>query len=290
MRGPELFHKPVLLDEVLRLIVPRSGGVFVDATVGLGGHAHAVLESSSPHGRLAGVDRDSESLALARERLAPFGERVVLIHADYRLGPEVLSPVNRPPYDGVLIDLGLSSVHLGEPSRGFSFQLEGPLDMRYDRSGGLTLAEMLAAVRDEDLADIIYRYGEERESRRIARAIKRALAEGRLETTTDLAAVVAKAVRRWPSGIHPATRTFQGLRIWVNGELDGLVAAIKAWSRGLAEGGRLLVISFHSLEDRAAKAALRELVPEGFLLLTPKPRKTGLRQPSQYILQKSKLC
>lgn len=264
-------HQPVLLAEVLALLRPRPGGRYVDGTVGLGGHARAILDASAPDGRLAGLDRDAESLELARHALAPYGGRAVLIHADYRQGP---GTVDRP-YDGVLLDLGLSSMHLAEPARGFSFKAPGPLDMRFDRESGLTLAEMLHSIREEDLADVIYKYGEERESRRVAAAIKLAIRERRLHTTADLAQVVAAAIRRWPRGIHPATRTFQALRIWVNGELEGLGPAIKAWSRGLAEGGRLLVISFHSLEDRMVKHTLRELVPEGFLLLSRKPITAG---------------
>jgi 16S rRNA (cytosine1402-N4)-methyltransferase len=259
----------VLLREVLELLRPRSGGIYVDGTVGLGGHAGPILERSAPGGRVVGLDRDRESLALAREALAPYGDRAMLIAADYRQGPDV-APVG-PPFDGVLLDLGLSSMHLSDEARGFSFRNAGPLDMRFDRASGMTLRDMLAYVREDELADIIYAYGEERESRRIARAVKQALRERRVETTADLAEVVARAVRRWPRGIHPATRTFQALRIWVNDELRGLGPALKAWSRGLAEGGRLLVISFHSLEDRQVKQTLRELVPDGFLLLTPKP-------------------
>ncbi|MFN7971647.1 MAG: 16S rRNA (cytosine(1402)-N(4))-methyltransferase RsmH [Acidobacteriota bacterium] len=276
-------HEPVLVDEVLRLLAPRRGGLYVDGTVGLGGHAASVLEASSPDGRLVGLDRDAESLALAAHALARFGERVVLIHADYRQGPDGVrlpaSPL--PPYDGVLLDLGLSSMHLMEPERGFSFKAPGPLDMRFDRRAGLSLRDMLAYVKEGELADIIYKYGEERESRRIARNIKEAWSRGEIETTADLAAVVGKAVRRWPRSIHPATRTFQALRIWVNGELDGLGPALRAWSRGLSEGGRLLVISFHSLEDRIVKQSLRQLVPEGFLLLTPHPVAAGEAERSR---------
>lgn len=264
-------HEPVLLAEVLELLAPRGGGVYIDATVGLGGHSQALLAACGPTGRLVGLDRDPDTLAHATERLRPFAKRAMLIHADYRQGPAVLPRPDLLPYDGVLLDLGLSSMHLGDGARGFSFRTPGPLDMRFDRSRGLTLREMLETVGEEALADIIYNYGEERESRRIARRVKEALAADLITTTEDLADVVARAIRRWPRGIHPATRTFQALRIWVNDELEGLAPALRAWARGLAEGGRLLVISFHSLEDRVAKQTLRELVGDGFLLLTRKP-------------------
>jgi 16S rRNA (cytosine1402-N4)-methyltransferase len=271
--GSDAGHVPVLLAEVLELLAVRPGALCVDGTVGLGGHAAAVLRLSSPDGRLLGFDRDGEALAAAQARLAGFGARVRLEQADYREIPERLGG-ERP--DAVLLDLGVSSVQLGDPARGFSFQADGPLDMRMDRSRGTTAADLVNRMRESVLADLIHECGEEPASRRIARAIVRARETKPIETTAELAEIVRRAAPpRRPGGLHPATRTFQALRIRVNGELDGLREAFVRIAGCLAPGGRMAVIAFHSLEDRAAKEAFRELATRGFRVLTKKPVRPG---------------
>jgi 16S rRNA (cytosine1402-N4)-methyltransferase len=270
--GSDASHVPVLLAEVLELLAVRPGALCVDGTVGLGGHAAAVLRASAPDGRLVGFDRDGETLAAAQTRLAGFGARVRLEQADYRDVPERLGG-ERP--DAVLLDLGVSSAQLGDPARGFSFQAGGPLDMRMDRSRGPTAADLVNRMRERDLADLIHECGGEPASRRIARAIVRARDTKPIETTTELAEIVRRAAPRRPRGLHPATRTFQALRIRVNGELDGLGEAIVRIAGCLAPGGRMAVIAFHSLEDRAAKQAFRALAAQGFRTLTKKPVRPG---------------
>ncbi len=269
-------HRPVLLEEALELLAVRPGGRYVDGTLGLGGHAAEVLRRSAPDGSLLATDRDGVSLALARERLSDFSERARFIQADFREIPSLLGPDQA---DGILLDLGISSAQLDDPERGLSFQVEGPLDMRLDRSQGLTAGEIVNRMRERELADLIYRFGEEPASRRIARAIVEARARRHLRTTRELADIVKRAAphRRRP-GLHPATRTFQALRIHVNQELDGLDEALRALARCLAPAGRLAVIAFHSLEDREVKQAFRGLASEGFRLLTKKPVRPGERE------------
>ena len=265
-------HRPVLLAEALELLAVRPGGVYVDGTVGLGGHAEEILRRSSPDGRLVGGDRDAETLARAAERLAGCGERVRLLHADYR---ELPARLGGEPVDGILLDLGVSSLQLDSAERGFSFQREGPLDMRMDRSGGATAAELVNRLPERQLADLIYRYGEERASRRIARAVVEARRRAPLRTTAELAALVRRAVRGARPGFDPATRTFQALRIHVNRELEGLGPGLEALARCLKPAGRMAVIAFHSLEDREVKHAFRALAGAGFRLLTRKPLRPG---------------
>ena len=271
--GSDAGHVPVLLAEVLELLAVRPGGLCVDGTVGLGGHAAAVLRATAPDGRLVGLDRDGETLAAAQARLAEFGSRVRLEQGDYREIPDRLAGERA---DAILLDLGVSSLQLDDPARGFSFQAEGALDMRMDRSGGTTAADLVNGMRESDLADLIHEYGEEPASRRIARAIAFARERKPIETTTELADIVRRAApRRRPGGLHPATRTFQALRIRVNRELDGLGEAITSIARCLAPGGRMAVIAFHSLEDREAKGAFRALAARGYRLLTKKPVRPG---------------
>jgi 16S rRNA (cytosine1402-N4)-methyltransferase len=265
-------HVPVLRAEVLEVLQPRPGGRYLDATVGLGGHAEAILEASAPSGTLLGIDRDGEALALARERLAPFDSRVTLIRGRYEELPDLVEPGER--YDGILFDLGASSLQLDSADRGFSFGREGPLDMRMDRSAGDTTADLVNRLSEQELADLIFRWGEERWSRRIARAIVEARRRAPLQTTIALANVVARAVprRAWPRQIHPATRTFQALRIAVNDELVGLGAALEDAVGLLWPGGRIAAISFHSLEDRIVKQTWRRLEAAGRVrLLTRRP-------------------
>lgn len=257
-------HVPVLLEEVGALLQPARGGVFVDCTVGLGGHARMLLERGAT--RLIGIDRDTDALAMARESLAVFGDRVTLVHADYRDLARVLDAADVGEVAGVLADLGVSSMQLDADGRGFTFRRDEPLDMRMDRTQGETAAELIERVDEHELADVIFRFGEERKSRQVARAIVRARSEGRIETTGRLAEIVRRAVSRggpWQR-IDPATRTFQALRIWVNRELDGLDSfigsAVSRLQPGTAEtGGRVAVIAFHSLEDRVVKHTLRAL-------------------------------
>jgi 16S rRNA (cytosine1402-N4)-methyltransferase len=259
----------VLLDAALELLAVRPGGLYVDGTVGLGGHAAELLRRSAPGGRLLALDRDAETLERARERLGEFGPRARLVHADWRELPGLLGD-ERP--QGVLLDLGVSSVQLDTPERGFSFRTDGPLDMRMDRSEGATAADVVNRLPERELADVIYRYGEERASRRIARAIAQARQKAHLRTTAQLAQVVrAAAGRPRKPGLDAATLTFQALRIFVNRELEGLGEGLTAIAARLAPGGRLAVIAFHSLEDREVKNAFRELARGDFALLTRKP-------------------
>jgi 16S rRNA (cytosine1402-N4)-methyltransferase len=265
-------HLPVLLAESLELLAVRPGGLYVDGTLGLGGHASEVLRRSAPDGRFLGVDKDGETLERAMARLAPFGPRARFAQADFREIPELLAGALA---DGILLDLGVSSIQLDSAERGFSFQADGPLDMRMDRTRGETAAEVVNRTRERDLADLIFRFGEERGSRRIARAITRARERGPIRTTAELAEVVRRAAPRGRPGLHPATRTFQALRIRVNRELEDLAQALSALAECLAPGGRLVVIAFHSLEDREVKHTFRALATRGFRLLTKKPIRPG---------------
>lgn len=268
-----ILHEPVLRAETVELLDPADRGLVVDCTVGTGGHAAALLEAGAA--RVLGLDRDAEVLPFARRRLAAWQDRVNLVHADYRSLGDVLDGLGVERVDGALADLGCSSLQLEADGRGFSFRRNDPLDMRMDRTTGRTLAERLAEATPEGLADVIFRYGEERRSRRIARAVVGAWTGGGIRTTADLAAVVRRAARyRGRSRIDPATRTFQALRIWVNQELDGLDAFLRATAARLKAGARLAVISFHSLEDRVVKRTLRELERGGqfaLRVLTRKP-------------------
>ena len=266
-------HVPVMTAEVLQHLRPEQGGLFVDCTVGLGGHSRALLEAGAS--RVIGFDRDLDALARARETLAPWGDRVELVHADYREIDEVLDSRQIVHVDGTLADLGVSSMQFDAPGRGFSFQRDEPLDMRMDRTGGDTAADLIARATERDLADSIFLYGEERFSRRIARALVEARREAPVDSTGRLAAIVRRAIphRGGHVRIDPATKTFQALRIWVNRELDGLDRFVEAAARRLRAGARLVVIAFHSLEDRIVKHTLRALQQRNGLVqvLTKKP-------------------
>ncbi len=274
--GSDAGHTSVLLAETLELLAVRPGGLWVDGTVGLGGHAAAILRATAPDGRLVGLDRDGETLERARATLAEFAGRVRLEQADFREIPERLS--GEAP-DGILLDLGISSAQLDDPARGFSFQAEGPLDMRIDRTSPTTAADLVNGMREKELADLIYEYGGERASRRIARAIVRAREQEPIRTTTRLAELVRRAApRSRRRGLHPATRTFQALRIRTNRELDSLGEAIEGAALTLAPRGRMAVIAFHSLEDRAVKQSFRALAERGFRALTRKPLRPGAEE------------
>lgn len=273
-------HEPVLLDEALELLAVRPGGFYVDGTLGLAGHARAILAQSAPDGRLLGCDRDGEALELARDALVDQAERVRLEQADFRRIPELLGPQRA---DGILLDLGVSSWQLDSPERGFSFRHDGPLDMRLDRSRGASAAEAVNRLPEKVLADLIYAWGEEPASRRIASAI---VAERRVRpiaTTARLAEVVRRAAgRQRRPGLDAATRTFQALRIHVNAELERLQETLERLAGCLEPGGRMVVISFHSLEDRPAKQALRALQARGgFRVLTPKPVRPGAAEAAR---------
>jgi 16S rRNA (cytosine1402-N4)-methyltransferase len=265
-------HEPVMVAETVTLLAPSRGGLFVDCTVGLGGHARALLEAGAS--RILGLDRDPDALQLAADALAGFGDRVELVHADYRDLARMLDERGLPGIDGALADLGVSSMQLDSEGRGFSFRRDDPLDMRMDRSQGPTVADLIATVDEESLANVIFQYGEERYSRRIARAIVAARRLDPIRTTIALAQVVRRAIpRRGYQRIDPATRTFQALRIWVNRELEGLDRFLEAAVRRLHSGARLVVIAFHSLEDRIVKHTLRALQQRDALVqvLTKKP-------------------
>jgi 16S rRNA (cytosine1402-N4)-methyltransferase len=244
-------HVSVLPEEVVAYLSPRQDGYYCDGTLGGGGHAARILATGA---RLLGIDRDPAALAAAGEKLAPFGDRVKLVHGTYAQLPEL---VGEGEADGLLLDLGVSSPQFDVAERGFSFSADGPLDMRMDPTRGQTAAELIESLSDDELADVLFTYGEERHSRRIARAIK----EQQPATTAALARIVAQSMpaKDARERIHPATRTFQALRIAVNRELDELDAFLEAFPRLLKPGGRCVIISFHSLEDRRVKERFRDL-------------------------------
>lgn len=249
-------HRPVLLQEVIEALRPQPGGYYIDGTVGAGGHATAILQASHPDGQLFGFDQDQSALEIAKSRLAQFGRRVHLFHANFDRLTELAQAHQIPQADGILLDLGLSSMQVDQPERGFSFQVDGPLDMRMNTTTGPTAADLVNRLPENELADLIYRYGEERQSRRVARAIVKARP---IQRTVQLAQVVAKAAGySRQSKIHPATRTFQALRIAVNDELGALERTLPQAIAWLKPGGRLAVISFHSLEDRIVKQYFKQ--------------------------------
>lgn len=257
----ENLHKPVLLAETLELLTPRDSEMFVDATLGLGGHGEAIL-SAGDGIFLVGIDRDTDAIELARERLGKFGDRVKIFHANFSGIKQVLADAQIENVDGVLADLGVSSLQFDSETRGFSFRFDAPLDMRMDASSDAeTAAELLERLSEFEIARIIYEYGEERFSRRIARRIvwKREIGEP-IKTTKELAEAAEKSVKRGKKDkIHPATKTFQALRIAVNGELEILERFIRDAVDSLKTDGRLAVITFHSLEDRIVKQTLQKL-------------------------------
>jgi 16S rRNA (cytosine1402-N4)-methyltransferase len=256
-------------DEVLELLAPRSGGVYCDATVGGGGHAARILAGSAPDGRLIGIDRDETALAATRARLRESADRVTLVHGAFADAPRLLTELGAVPIDGFVLDLGVSSPQLDRPERGFSFRHDGPLDMRMDVTQGETAAELIRRVSRHELEQILRDYGEERFAGRVARVIKEAAGDNQLHTTKELAALVARAVPTRERKKDPATRTFQALRIAVNGELEQIERFLDQFARVLRPGGRVVVLTFHSLEDRIVKHRLRHL--PGFRLLTKKP-------------------
>jgi 16S rRNA (cytosine1402-N4)-methyltransferase len=272
-------HVPVFPAEIVELLRPRPGGRFLDATLGGGGHARLLLERILPGGILVGLDRDPEVVERLRTEMSAYADSFRLRCSDFAELGAALDEAGIDRVDGILLDLGLSSLQLADPQRGFSFTAAGPLDMRFDRRSGPTAAELLAALSERELAELIYRYGEERASRRLARRIAERRRQAPLRTTTELAELAAGAVPRRRPGrraIHPATRLFQALRIAVNDEMGSLERALAAGPPRLAPGGRMAVIAFHSLEDRAVKLRFRELARAGrYRLVTRRPLRPG---------------
>ena len=270
----EFGHVSVLLKEAIDFLGIRRGGTYVDATLGAGGHGYEIARRLGPEGHLIGLDRDPHALEVARQRLAnppaalnPDWPRITLLHTSFRDAGKLIPPDS---VDGLMADLGLSSLQLGDPARGFSFQAEGPLDMRMDPHSERTADQVVNHMDEEELAHVIYEFGEERRSRRIARAIVRARP---ITTTAHLEKVISAALRPMKSErIHPATRTFQAIRIFVNREIDELIALMLSVPQLLRPGGRMVIISFHSLEDRVVKDALRAGTKTGvYRVLTKKP-------------------
>jgi 16S rRNA (cytosine1402-N4)-methyltransferase len=247
-------HLPVLYNETILALRPQSPGNYVDATIGAGGHASGILQHSTPQGRLLGLDKDPQALTIAKETLKKFGDRAVLIHASYTQIIEKVQKMGWEKVDGILLDLGVSSMQLDSPERGFSFKYDAPLDMRFDTSLPGTAADLVNNTLENDLADIIWKYGEERNSRRIARAIVHARP---LKTTNELAEVIEKACGTRNSRINPATKTFQALRIAVNQELAALEEVLPKAVSILKPSARMAIITFHSLEDRIVKQFFR---------------------------------
>jgi 16S rRNA (cytosine1402-N4)-methyltransferase len=262
-------HATVMRDEVVRALAPRAGGTYVDATLGGAGHTVALLEAE-PRARIVALDRDPAAIAAAEERLAPVADRVMIVRATFSRLRDQLDAMGIAGVDGVIADLGVSSPQIDDAERGMSFRHEGPIDMRMDPESGETALELIDRLSDDELADVIYQYGDERRSRRIARSIRKAHAAGDLRTTLDLRRAIVRAVG--PArigGVDPATRTFQALRIAVNRELEELEALLAALPVVVAEGGVAAVISFHSLEDRLVKRVFAH--SDAWAPLTKKP-------------------
>ena len=254
--GSAFPHDPVLYQEIIYYLQPRQGGKYIDCTLGMGGHSQGILDASSPDGMVLGLDLDPEALLIARQRLAPYGSRFIQARASYTTIEEQMQEIGWQKVNGVLLDLGVSSLQFDTPERGFSFQMDGPLDMRFDPDNPKSAAELVNRLSEKELAELIYRNGEERKSRQIARAIVRARP---IKTTRQLAELVSNVNRSARPGdrIHPATRTFQALRIAVNQELESLEKILPLAVSVLLPGGRLVVVSFHSLEDRIVKQFIR---------------------------------
>lgn len=271
-------HVPVMGREVIDLLAPPVGGCFLDGTLGLAGHSLLIAKHIGPSGHLIGLDKDQAALSLARGKLSEFEGRLDLVHSDFRSFDVVLNKLGIKAVDGMLFDLGISSFQLDDPHRGFSFRSEGPLDMRMDQDALVTAKDMVNTLGEEELADVIYNFGEERFSRRIAKAIVQYRSRKPVETTKELEEIIFKSVpvsyRR--QRIHPATRTFQAVRIAVNRELESLTTVMNKCSDYLKVGGRIGVIAFHSLEDRIVKERFRELSKSGVMsLITKKPLRPG---------------
>ena len=255
-----MLHVPVLLKESVSFLCPRAGGLYADLTLGLGGHSEAILEAAGPDGRLISFDRDPDAVRLATERLDRFAGRVEIIHADFRDAAAILTDKGMGRLDGFMMDLGVSTMQLKTPERGFSFSTDAPLDMRMDTTRGETAADLLIEMSERELADVIFEYGEERWARKIAKRLCERRLDSPIKTTGELADAVKSAIpyKFWPPKTHPATRTFQALRIAVNDELGALSESLEAMLGLLSPGGRAVVLSYHSLEDRIVKQKFRD--------------------------------
>jgi 16S rRNA (cytosine1402-N4)-methyltransferase len=247
-------HRPVLYHEIIHALRPQRDGFYVDGTIGAAGHAIGILQASEPNGRLLGFDVDPQALSIARRRLEKYESRIVLILASYTTLGEQLDKLGWKSVDGILLDLGVSSMQLDTANRGFSFRTDAPLDMRFDPGNPVSAADLVNNLPEKELADLLYQYGEERRSRQVAKTIVQSRP---LYTTVQLAEVVARVTSGGRKGLHPATRTFQALRIAVNNELKAIEEVLPQAVNALAQGGRLAVISFHSLEDRIIKGFYR---------------------------------
>ncbi len=264
-------HTPVLAQEVLHYLNPQPGGLYVDGTLGLAGHTEAILQASAPSGRVIGFEWDEDALAFARQRLKSYGERITIARRNFAELAEGLSDLGVSVIDGLLLDIGLSSLQLDRGGRGFSFMQDEPLDMRMDMRREVTAAQLLAGCTEEELADILFYYGEEKQARRIAAEIVAQRKNLQIDTSKKLANLVVKAIPRrfHPKKIHVATKTFQGLRIAVNTELENLSNIIDVADRFLRPGAKFCIITFHSLEDRIVKRRFRS--HDQFEVLTPRP-------------------
>ena len=254
-KQPSSPHIPVLYHEIIQALAPHPGGLYIDGTVGAGGHAWGILEASSPDGKLLGIDLDNQALVIANQRLSLFDDRVVLRLGSYVEMSAYVKELGWDFIDGIILDLGVSSIQLDTKERGFSFLSDAPLDMRFSDQSTVDAASIINSYSESDLADIIWRYGEERFARKIARAICQ---HRPIHTTTELADIVKKAFGNQSSKIHPATRTFQAIRIAVNQEMQAIESVIPMAIDLLKPGGRLAIISFHSLEDRIVKTIFRQ--------------------------------
>ncbi len=255
----QVFHVPVLLEEIVQYLQCSCDGVYVDCTVGTGGHSERILKETAPRGMVVGIDVDAESLAIARRRLRPFGSRFIGVHDDYRNIPKILDSLRMREVDGILLDLGLSSYQLSDPSRGFSFQKEGPLDMRFNRKAGIPVHSVINELSERQIHQLLKRFGEEKQAKSIAREIVKNREKKRIEKTFDLVAIVEKIHGKKPWRIHPATKVFQSFRIFINAELEGLDGFLKCAVRHLKKGKRFVVLAYHSLEDRLVKQTFKKL-------------------------------
>jgi 16S rRNA (cytosine1402-N4)-methyltransferase len=272
----DLLHKPVMVEEVLDYLNPQTGQVIIDCTVGGGGHASKIMSKIKPNGLLIGIDKDMEILQTAKQHLSEIGNIFKLYHADYSEIDEVLRQAGTDKVNGVLLDLGSSSMQFDQADRGFSFSKEGPLDMRMDRSQGITAKDLIHRLSEQKLEELFSKYGEERWSRRIARAILKEENDTGITSTRQLANIIERAVPRGKSKIHPATRVFQALRIAVNKELESLEVFLNKIHNYMTVGARIVVISFHSLEDRIVKNKFSERAKQNiFQILTKKPITPG---------------
>ena len=269
-------HTPVMLNEVIDYLNLKPGMTIVDATMGTGGHSEAIIKKILPGGRIIGIDRDEESLGICRDRLKDFSGSIDFVHANFAELNEILEKLNVKKIDGILFDLGVSSFQLNDPQRGFSFQNEGPLDMRLDRESYISAYDLVNNLNEDEISTLLWNFGQERWHNRIAHLLVQERERQPINTTSQLAEIVVRSIparfRHRYYRIHPATRTFQAVRIAVNREIEILESALNKAIAALGKGGRICVISFHSLEDRVAKFTFRKAASEGLLeIKTPKP-------------------